>query len=465
MRIRRPKKHSQPRAFTKDRLVANPPLKISHYLFLQGQIGRFFSELGNSLQRRGHIVRRINFNSGDGLFWQLPDDVDFTGRFEAWPGFLSERLNAWGITDLILFGDCRPLHKTAIELVRARGIQVHVFEEGYLRPEFVTLEQGGVNGHSLLPRNAEAYLQAASFLPDWRPGISIPTSFRRRASEDVLYNLSSVMSSWRFPHYRSHRPWHPFVEYAVGLRRFPLKVLTRKQTERRIQAIVNGRQSYFLFPLQLDADSQIRFHAPEGGMPAAIRTAIQSFARHASDDTLLVLTEHPLDYGPVDLEKLVTRLAAEMGLSQRLVFLRGGSPAALINAARGMVTVNSTIGITAMASNIPTITLGTAIYDMAGLTFQEGIDAFWKNPLPPQARIFDAFRRVLAARTQINGGYYSTEGIARAVAGARVRLEQAAAARITADIEPLINVHWVGSVDQAVWSPSQPETAPIAMQA
>lgn len=440
-----------------------PPLNMSRYLFLQGQIGQFFSDLGVSLDRSGCTVRRINFNSGDRLFWQLPGAVDFTGSAAQWPDFLQEHLTAWDITDLILFGDCRPLHKVAISLAQSLGIAVHVFEEGYLRPEFVTLEEGGVNGNSLLPRDAAFYLQAASCLPDWSAGESIPASFSRRAAEDVLYNLSSVMGAWRFPHYRSHRPWHPFVEYAVGARRLPLKVFTRKKTQGQIERIAGGTRPYFLFPLQLDADSQIRFHAPEGGMTAAIQNAIQSFARHAASDALLVLTEHPLDYGPVDLGQVIAQIAAALGVSGRVVFLRGGSPPALIYKARGMVTVNSTIGITAMAASIPVMTLGTAIYDIPGLTCQDGIDAFWQNPQPPQPRIFDAFRRVLAARTQINGGFFSREGITQAVAGAVLRLEQRASARAASRL--LIAEQQIDDIDHSTWVSSQESLATIAMQA
>lgn len=402
-------------------------MKVSRFLFLQGQISRFFSELGVGLDQRGHLVRRINFNSGDRRFWQLPDSVDFTGHAEHWPDFLSGRLEDWGISDLILFGDCRPLHALAIELARARGIRVHVFEEGYLRPHFVTLEPGGVNGHSSLPRDAAACLEAAASLPPWQPGQPIPASFSLRASEDLLYNLSTALGAWRFPHYRSHRPWHPFREYAVGINRFPAKLFRQKQTLARAEALWRGSKPYFLFSLQLDADTQIRFHAPEGGMLGAIRKVMQSFAAHAPEQALLVLTEHPLDYGPVDLQVAAAKLADELALSPRVVFLRGGSPTQLVQSARGLVTVNSTIGITAMEWQIPVIALGTAIYDLPGLTCQQGIDAFWNNPEPPQPQLFDAFRRVVAARTQINGGFYSREGIALAVAGAIERLEHAAA--------------------------------------
>ena len=53
-----------------------------------------------------------------------------------------------GITDLVLYGDTRPIHAMAIARAKAAGVTVHVFEEGYLRPWWVTYERGGANGHS-----------------------------------------------------------------------------------------------------------------------------------------------------------------------------------------------------------------------------------------------------------------------------------------------------------------------------
>ncbi|MES2684946.1 MAG: capsular biosynthesis protein [Pseudomonadota bacterium] len=371
-------------------------------------------------------MRRINFNSGDGLFWSLPGGLDYTGTQDEWPDFLAGQLSAWGITDLILFGDCRPLHALAIRLARLRGIAVHVFEEGYLRPDFITLESGGVNGHSSLPRDARAYRQAAAQLPAVTASTPVQASFARRAVDDVFYNLGIALGGWRFPRYQSHRPWSAFAEYGVGVRRLPMKALTRRETERRARAIEQGQRPYFVFPLQIDADTQIRFHAAPGGMKAAIARVMQSFAAHAAPEALLVITEHPLDYGPVDFASVVASLAAAQGLGERVVFLRGGSPAALVNAARGLVTVNSTIGISALAAGIPVVTLGTAIYNLPGLTHQPHIDQFWAAPQPPDAALFDAFRRVVAARTQINGGFYSVQGIALAVEGALQRLLHAA---------------------------------------
>jgi capsular polysaccharide export protein len=123
------------------------------FLFLQGLASRFFERLGAALAERGHPVRRINFNGGDRVFWRLPGAVDYRGNLHDWPSFLDRLLVEYQVTDIILFGDCRPLHRLAIPLARARSVRVHVVEEGYLRPGWISFEEGGVNANSPLPRD------------------------------------------------------------------------------------------------------------------------------------------------------------------------------------------------------------------------------------------------------------------------------------------------------------------------
>jgi len=108
------------------------------FLFLQGLATRFFERLGSALLNRGHAVHRVNFNGGDRAFWQLSGAIDFRRREHEWPEFLDQLLVDRGVSDIVLFGDCRPLHRAAIRLAETRGVRVHVVEEGYLRPGWIT---------------------------------------------------------------------------------------------------------------------------------------------------------------------------------------------------------------------------------------------------------------------------------------------------------------------------------------
>lgn len=391
------------------------------FLFLQGPISDFFPELAARLRRDGQEVFRINFNGGDRAFWRGPA-IDYRGGMEDWPRFLHQRLSAWRITDLVLFGDCRPLHRSAIGLARSGGVAVHVFEEGYLRPNWITLELGGVNNHSSLPRDIHWYRERASELPAAAPETPVLSSFPRRAAHDVLYNLATWLSTWRYPHYRTHKPWHPFAEYRAGSRRFLSRGRDLRERDRVSLELAGGTRPYFLFPLQLEADFQIRAHSEFGSLAPAIARVIGSFARHAAADALLVVTEHPLDTGIVEQERITRHHAQAEGVADRVFFLRGGSTDMLLQRSRGVVTVNSTLGLLALRFGVPVKTLGRALYDLPGLTFQPALDHFWQRAEAPDAALVECFRRVLAARTQINGGLYHRAAVALAADNAAARL-------------------------------------------
>jgi capsular polysaccharide export protein len=387
----------------------------------------FLKKLGEALAARGHAVRRITFNAGDLLFWPRGEGAHFRGGVHDFPRFLAPRLDDWAVSDIVLFGDCRPLHQAAIEMAKARNIVVHVIEEGYLRPNWVTVEPFGVNGHSGLPRDSEHYLREAKALPVWTGGAPVGGSFRRRAIEDVAYNVAAVLGRPLYMGYRTHRPWHPFLEYAGWLKQLALKLPAERSAQRALTRLAGSGKPYYLHPLQLDCDSQIRHHSGFGRIKPALEHVIASFSRAAPRDAVLVVKEHPLDNGLKSWRRLCHRIAVEHGVDHRLVYVRGGDLNVLLTGSSGVVVVNSTVGFLALSCGVPVIALGEAIYDLDGMTFQGGLDDFWENGAPADPTLFDAFRRVVAARTQVNGGFFSEKALALAVEGAVERLEGEAA--------------------------------------
>ncbi|WP_420140823.1 capsule biosynthesis protein [Sphingomonas sp.] len=416
-------------------LSARRPAPQRSFLFLQGLAGPFFSMLGQALADAGHAVHRVNFNGGDKIYWRGANVSDYRGGLRGWPAFLRRLIERAGTTDIVLFGDCRPLHQAAIAVARTAGIQIHVFEEGYVRPDFVTLEAGGVNGHSALSRDPDHYLREARALPALPVDLpGVPSSFGRRVKEDLVYNFASLALAPLYPGYRTHRPWHILQEYAGWAFRLARRGAERRRsatTLRRLQAM--GRP-YFVFPLQLDCDYQIRVHSHFKGMQPAIEQVLGSFVRNAPAETLLVVKGHPLDNGLVDWEKRVLREAERLGATDRILFLESVDIDGLVRDARGLVTVNSTTGTLSLRYGVPTVVLGDAVYDMPRMTDQNGLDHFWQAPTPPDAEVFQAYRRVLIDRCLIQGGYFSDEGLAMLVAGAALRLQQAAPAALTAPV-------------------------------
>ncbi|PVX28036.1 capsule biosynthesis protein [Sphingomonas pokkalii] len=374
------------------------------FLFLQGPPGPFFWQLGRKIAAHGVSVHRINLNGGDVYDWP-GEATDYRGLPGHWPIFLDRFLRENAITDLVLYGDCRPMHLAAHRLAKLRGVAIHVFEEGYIRPDWMTLEPDGVNGHSTLNRDPEALLARARTLPPLPNLPPITASFGRRARDSYWYYHRVVTGRLRFPFYTSHRKTIIVIEGFGWMRKF---LLSRRRTVQAGETLALLKDKpFYLFALQLNGDYQIREHSPFGTMYTAADYVLDSFAHNAPPGTHLLVKEHPLDCSFHNWRRFLRHRARALGIEDRVHHLDGGDLVALAEQAKGMVCVNSTSGTLALAAGRPVIVLGDAIYDVPGITHQGHLDAFWDAPAAPDMALFDAFRRVLHQHCLIRGGLAS----------------------------------------------------------
>lgn len=378
------------------------------FLFLQGPPGPLFRRLGEAMAARGIAVHRINLSGGDRRDW--PDGaIDFRGRFSEWSVFLDKFLGEHDITDVLLFGDCRPYHVTAHGLAANRNIRTHVLEEGYLRPDWMTLEPEGVNARSTLSRDRNWFKQEAAGLPPEPQLPPITASFRRRARDAYWYYHHATFDWFRFPHYRSHRSGPIGLEAAGWIRKF----LTRRSHEKLAEQVLEKLRDVplFLLPLQLSGDYQIRAHSPFPDMQSAANYVIESFAAHAPAEAQLLVKAHPLDCSFFNWSGFVHRHARRLRLDGRLHYIDGGDLDSMVPMAQGLVCVNSTSATLALANGTPVCAIGEAIYDIDGLTHQGHIDTFWPEPKPPEPGLYPAFRRVLVDRCLVRGGLASESAV------------------------------------------------------
>ncbi len=394
-------------------------LETRRFLFLQGPHGAFFAHLAQAIRDLGFGVERINLNGGDKHDW-VGDAVDFRGRKEDWPLFFDDFVVSRGVTDLILYGDCRDLHSAAHGLAVLRRLRVHVMEDGYIRPDFLTLEENGVNGNSALPRDPDWYRAEAQLLPPIEATPAVPSSFRQRFRNTTRYALATWLYWLWFPHYRTHRTSSLAAE-AIG---WMVQIACQRAQERRSQQIWEAvrEQKYFVLPLQLDSDYQLRVHSPFPDMRTALHFVIKSFGHHAPSDTQLLIKRHPLDAGILRWGSLVARLARRYGVADRVHYIQHGDIADVVRGACGIVTVNSTVGTLALNHAIPVAVLGRAVYGLEEIVDVRSLDEFWPSPYPPDVELYDCFCRVLLDRCLIRGGLLSEEGMTMLVSNALPRL-------------------------------------------
>jgi capsular polysaccharide export protein len=281
-----------------------------------------------------------------------------------------------------------------------------------------------VNGYSRLPSSAERYLEAARDLSE-PSHVEIGPSLRPLFGECVRHYTAAMLLKPFFPFYRTHRAHHPIREGWQWLLRVLQLPLQKRRAHRFEVDLLASKRPYFLACFQVSVDSQVTCHSPFSGMPEFISHTIDSFARHAPADALLVFKHHPQDHGGFRYQDQIARQSAASGVAGRCLYIDGGQLPRLIKGSSGVVLVNSTVGTSALFHGKPTIALGKSVYNFAGLTCQEGLDAFWTNPNPPDKNVFKAFRRYLLNHVLVNGGYYTPEARTRLLSGVLPRLESA----------------------------------------
>jgi len=378
----------------------------SNILLLQGPIGPFFSHLANFLSGLGRQVTKVNFNGGDALFYRRKPCIHYSGSLQAWPAWIERYLQTHHVEAIALFGEWRTYHRTAWDVADRLGIKIYVFEEGYLRPDYITLEPHGVNGNSLISRDASHY-RALPLGAKAEPK-KIDHRFSRVAAYAISYYLATVFMTWRYPAYQHHRRLNPLLEGLAWIRsgwRKQKYALIEKETLTELVS-PSMHKRYYLVPLQVRNDSQVKYHSPYDSVEAFMHEVVASFARHAPKKCSLVLKHHPMDRGYIDYTVLVQELAQKHALGNRLIYIHDGHLPTLQKHARGVVTINSTVGLSAFYHHIPVKIMGEAIYSVPGLVSTASLEEFWQSPGEVDEDLFLRFKRELIRTTQLNASFY-----------------------------------------------------------
>lgn len=384
------------------------------FLLLQGPSGFFFSSLAKRLKHKGHRVYKVHFNWGDALFWRNTIRADhFHARADKWQHWFENYIEHRQITDIILYGDCRALHKAAIEIARANNITIHVFEEGYLRPNMITLEHDGVNANSPMLTNKTATRKKINSYADKiipKPDRNVGKPMRAQIFITFIYYLA-ILCGGLFARQHNHRQFPPITEAYLWFTRFAINEWRKHKSRKIYERLQTNAPEFFMFTLQLSEDYQIRTHSDFGSTTRSIYLVISSFAKHAAQDDMLVIKNHPLDNGKVNYSKIIKRTAKDLGVTQRILYVESGSLIHLLDNAKGLVCVNSTSGLQSIHRAIPTKILAPAIYNFKGLVDDQPLDKFWTNPKAPDNDFYQNFRKYLIDTNQINGSFYSHKGL------------------------------------------------------
>lgn len=387
-------------------IYLNELLKAKKVLLLQGPVGPFFADFADWLATKHIECYKVNFNAGDWRYYYArPNIWHFRKKTDQFTLWLQNKLQLHEVDAIVCFGDCRFYHVKAKQLAQRLGIAFYVFEEGYVRPDYITFEVDGVNSFS-------------NFKPIFikRMNMDQPARvetqktynrFRRMILCSLQYYVFWALFFWLYPFYQHHRGYNPVQEFYYwmisGLRRCRNAYTEPSKLNHLIKTY---EQAYFVFALQVHNDFQIRIHSDYQRIEDAIQQVMYSFAQYADKQQHLVFKHHPMDRGYRDYSQYIQTYAQQLGITARVHYLCDVHLPTLLKYSLGLVTINSTTGIQALYHHIPVKVLGRAIYDLPHLTCQTQLNQFWKMHNQCDEAYFHYFRNALIDTTQLNGAYY-----------------------------------------------------------
>lgn len=376
-------------------------------LLLQGPVGSFFYKISKKIPDAN--VYKINFNGGDFFFYPFKS-VNYRGSFENLENFYINFFKEKNIQIIIMYNDCRKIHEIAIKVAKEMGIEIWIFEEGYIRPNFITFEKDGVNANSTLPRDKEFYLNHKKFDKEYKIK-NFSSTFKNMAFASFLYWFFAALFAWYFNNSLHHRSlkFFDFTPWLLSLYRKKKYKITEKSINEKI---INLKQKYFLAILQVFNDTQLSHHYKKT-TEKFIEEVIISFANHARAKSYLVFKHHPMDRGYKDYTKLIENLSLKYNVEGRILYVHDLHLPMLLSNARGTIVINSTVGLSALYHGSPLKVMGKAFYDIEGLTYQKSLHTFWKEcrAYKPDARLHTKFRNYVIYKTQINGNFFKNTSL------------------------------------------------------
>lgn len=386
-------------------------VKEKNIMLLQGPMGYFFNSLGKKLLNHGAKIYQVGLNAGDEFFSNPKHFTPYCGRPEEWSIFITNFFKINKIDMIFLFGDCRFYQSCAIKIAKELDIRVFVFEEGYIRPDFITLEENGVNDNSLLPRNKSFYDSLAysnSAICNSKNSKHIGSAYTHMALQASIYYIIAALFKYKYPFYQHHKILSPMLEFYWGVKNLIHKSIY-KFTEGGFTKQFAGEFSkkYYFVPLQVYNDFQVTKHSKYRDIEEFLLETITSFSIHAPKESYLVIKHHPMDRGKKNYKRFITKISKDLGVENRVIAVHDVHLPTILQNTIATITINSTVGISALFHHSPTLCMGKALYDIDGLTSKGiSLDDFWQDYKEVNQELFDKFRCYLIEKTQINGSFY-----------------------------------------------------------
>jgi capsular polysaccharide export protein len=232
-----------------------------------------------------------------------------------------------------------------------------------------------------------------------------------------------------------HKPKRSFVrEMFYWIKNYYRKFSNLGRNYRCMERLLEYHdKKYFLVPLQVHDDGQLGAAASGWSNQKLILKSIVSFARNAPKSSQLVFKIHPMERGHSQDKQFIRQVSVLNNVADRVHILDGGSLGLLTRHSAGMVTINSTSGLSALQHGVPLAVLGQAFYRHPTLAFcvNKGIelDQFWGSGHVAPLIVRKNYLQWIAQQCLQPGDFYAYEGMEVAANSLLVRLYEIDAMR------------------------------------
>lgn len=389
---------------TEFRGTEKPPASKRKVLIVQGDWEAGMSRLALDLKDAGHEVGKVFFCAPDLIykFRRIRTHL-FREPLEDFESWLRDLIHREGYDTFFLYNHYRPYNQVAWKMAAELDLGCYVFELGLIRPNCVTV----FSRKALpLPTLAKAWSKLLAGGHPPRP-VETPTELCQVSTPAKLvafcsnFFLSRITSPL-FPNFvdqREMKLWSHFKHGVIHLWRF-----IERGRDSEFDLLFAGEMSgtYYAVPLQVHSDTQITMCSDFNSIEQFIKKVVSSFQRYAPADTKLVFKVHPMDRGYKDYTDLIAGLDARLG-GGRIIYVDRVHLPTLLSHSRGVVNINSSVGISGLVHHVPVITLGSAVYDLVDLTYQGGLDSFWTHAEKPRSQRVSHFINLLLQTSQGRG--------------------------------------------------------------
>ncbi len=376
-------------------------------LLLVGPIGTFFARLSKFFDQNNIDNYKISFPLKEYGFSKLKL-IPYSKDISLFKEFLEKILIEKEIKHIFMYGNVLKPHRQALELVnemnkKGKNIHTHIFELGYLRPNFVTLESKGINYDSSFILNEDFYAKQKPYKT-----FPIPKQYSRLRIRKIWKTITFINHCFKdyqiieFDHKLQPKP--SFIWYQI--KGFLLKFLY-KLSEYNLKKACFSQKKFFIVILQVSTDSQLKKGSNIKDNNKFIYKVIKNFSEAKLRDINLIFKHHPRDRGYINYGERIKKISKEFDLEKQVFYIHDYFLSKIFKNPRcqGTVLINSTVGYQSLFHSVPLKTLGISPYNIKGLSDQSSLTSFFVKPFPVDKLLFNKFYRYILENSQINGNF------------------------------------------------------------